>query len=406
MTKFSSAISPKFTTDLLPAAERTALLFQLSYLYLAGYPELEELIRKRALKSRLLFVSSERVMFKCLCTSDNLVKSLFPILKVAVQKNKTEMAKTYLAKAQDWISEIITAAKEMVAGYNKESTALSSTTSTIYNKKIKETRMTGEMTKLKKQLEALQEQLEKIKKNLEAKQADINEATSKCDQQIQHMATYDKELAARHTFSFGFFWWRSAVKTHDTNGNILDKLDHILQKHMSDMDQLKREEQQVQNTIMAIAMKLMTLELEQGSIPSPEHLEEVKRCLVRIQDVLIQILRFWEHVGEMLKKLEQQTFSGKELMDDLKDFKEIFLDSITTAEQAWQAFGQSCIRSQEVFDIQAKDAYKFLETNPASLSEEEKQKLCEAVNKKLKEIYHEPESAEPPAALPASGDTE
>ncbi|KAL2076951.1 hypothetical protein ACEWY4_027464 [Coilia grayii] len=421
VTSFSSAISPKFTTDLLPAAERTALLFHLSYLYLAGYPDLEKLIRERALNARLLFVSSERVMFKCLCTSDNLVKSLFPILKVAVQKNKTEIAKTYLAKAQGWISEIVKAADEMVKGYKNENKALSDSTSTIYEKKTEKQNMTVEMKNLKQQQEALKEKLKKITSDQSTKQQEINAATSTRNSHISHMGACDREFAARHTFSFGFFSWRkgpsdsTVAQTHDTNRNILNKLDQDLQKHMSDMDQLKREEQQVHNEMMEITMKLMSLELKDGLIPSPEHLEEVKTCLVRIQNVLIQILRFWNHVAEILQKLEQQTFSGKELMDDLADFKEIFLDSITAAEQAWKAFGQSCMIAQEMFDIQARDAYKFLETNPASLSEEEKQKQRDAVNEKLKEICqepesegigHEPESAEPPAALPASDDTE
>lgn len=45
------------------------------------------------------------------------------------------------------------------------------------------------------------------------------------------------------------------------------------------------------------------------------------------------ILRFWNHVAEMLKKLEKDTFIGRDLMDDLEDFKEIFVDSITEAEK-------------------------------------------------------------------------
>lgn len=45
------------------------------------------------------------------------MKTLFPILKVCIQKNKVEMAKKYLAKAQGWITEIVEAAQKMVEEY-------------------------------------------------------------------------------------------------------------------------------------------------------------------------------------------------------------------------------------------------------------------------------------------------
>lgn len=78
--------------------------------------------------------------------------------------------------------------------------------------------------------------------------------------------------------------------------------------------------------------------LHLGSIPSPEHLEEVKYCLVRIQSVLVQILRFWNHVSEILKKLEQQTFAGTDLLEDLESFKEIYLYSICEAEKVRNSY--------------------------------------------------------------------
>ncbi|XP_063049506.1 uncharacterized protein LOC134443913 [Engraulis encrasicolus] len=409
VTSFSSAISPSFTTDLMPAAERTALLFQLCYLYLAGYPELEQLIRERAVNTRLLFVSSERVMFKCLCTSDNLVKSLFPILKVAVQKNKTEIAKTYLQKAQGWITEIIEAAEEMVEGYKKENVALSNTTTTIYKKKEEKERTSNQMRDIDRRIEEFKSQMQTIKNDMNTKQQHINQATSKRDSHISYMASCDKEFAARRKFTFG--WWISwssgpsdsdVAQTHNSNRQILKQLHDGVQRHMADMDGLKRREQNLQNDMMSKKMERMDIELRHGSIPSPEHLEEVKHCLVRIQDVLMLILRFWNHVAEMLKKLEKDTFIGRDLMDDLEDFKEIFVDSITEAEKAWQAFGQSCMKSQEVFDVQSKEGYTFLEINPSTLSDADKRKQICDVNERLKEIGQD--AAQP--ELPATGGTE
>lgn len=56
--------SPEFVQELLPAAERTALLYHLSYLCLANFPKLERILRKRAVENQLLFVSSEALLLK------------------------------------------------------------------------------------------------------------------------------------------------------------------------------------------------------------------------------------------------------------------------------------------------------------------------------------------------------
>jgi len=56
--------SAEFVQDLLPAAQKTALLYHLSYLCLAKFPSLERIIRSRAVETRLLFGSSEATMLK------------------------------------------------------------------------------------------------------------------------------------------------------------------------------------------------------------------------------------------------------------------------------------------------------------------------------------------------------
>ncbi|XP_063044949.1 uncharacterized protein LOC134439056 [Engraulis encrasicolus] len=388
----TSSISPSFTRDLLPAAERTALLFQLTYLYLAGFPELEKMIRERALTTRLLFVSSERVMFKCLCTSQNLVKTLFPILKVCIQKNKVEMAKKYLAKAQGWITEIVEAAQKMVEEYTEENKELTKTTSTIYDKKTEKKKISDKMTGLRGQLEKSKILLQTTQKEKEAKQREIEEATSKRDNHISYMASCDRMFAARRTFSFWVFSWSSGpseshvAQTQDNNRQVLKQLSQVLEKHMEAMNNLRRREQQTQDDLMAKNMEMMDLSIKDGSIPDPDILKSVKQCLVRIQNVLILMLRFWGHVEEILLTLEKKTFTGNDLLEDLEFFKEIYLQSITEAEEAWQAFGESCMKCQEVFDIQSKAGYMFLEMNPSTLSPEEKGKQISAVIKRLKAI--------------------
>lgn len=39
--------------------------------------------------------------------------------------------------------------------------------------------------------------------------------------------------------------------------------------------------------------------------------------------------------------------------------------------QHWKAFGESCLNAKSAFSLQNKDAYKFLEFNPSSLSPQE-----------------------------------
>lgn len=71
-----SSWSPGFVQELLPSAERTALLYQLSYLCLGQFPKLERLLRDRALETQMLFGSSEAVLLKvrqCLTNSAILV---------------------------------------------------------------------------------------------------------------------------------------------------------------------------------------------------------------------------------------------------------------------------------------------------------------------------------------------
>ena len=48
---------------------------------------------------------------------------------------------------------------------------------------------------------------------------------------------------------------------------------------------------------------------------------------------MIQLRNFWESVAQMLDYLEQKTFVGEDLIEDLADLKEEFLTSIKTAKE-------------------------------------------------------------------------
>lgn len=54
--------------------------------------------------------------------------------------------------------------------------------------------------------------------------------------------------------------------------------------------------------------------------------------------------------------------------------------------QYWKRFGLCCQRAQGIFSVQSKDAYKFLEINPSSLSQDERNKQYKTIMEKLKKI--------------------
>ncbi|KAB5566025.1 hypothetical protein PHYPO_G00248310 [Pangasianodon hypophthalmus] len=78
----------------------------------------------------------------------------------------------------------------------------------------------------------------------------------------------------------------------------------------------------------------------------------------------------------------------------MEDMKDEFLSSIEDAGKYWKRFGICCQRAQGVFSVQARDAYKFLEINPSSLSEEERKKEYLSITEKLKKINPEPSVTE------------
>ncbi|KAL0195207.1 hypothetical protein M9458_008779, partial [Cirrhinus mrigala] len=60
----NSTLNPEFVQQLIPSAERTALLYHLTFLSLGGFPKLERIIRDQAIETQLLFGSSEAILLK------------------------------------------------------------------------------------------------------------------------------------------------------------------------------------------------------------------------------------------------------------------------------------------------------------------------------------------------------
>ncbi|ROI15262.1 hypothetical protein DPX16_0417 [Anabarilius grahami] len=77
---------------------------------------------------------------------------------------------------------------------------------------------------------------------------------------------------------------------------------------------------------------LANCKIQQGEIPDPDHLTEVRQCLDQIRQILVDLEKFWKKVYVMLETLKENTFVGENLIYDLEYMKE-FLESIEEAKQ-------------------------------------------------------------------------
>ncbi|XP_067291059.1 uncharacterized protein [Pseudorasbora parva] len=388
-----SKSGPDFMQDLIPTAQKTALLYNLSYLCLANFTNLERLIRSRAVETQGLFGSSDSIMLKCIGTSKNLVESLFPMLMTAVETNKPTLAVKFLDKAREWIKDIITAVEGLVKKYEIHNKDVASTTSDVIKEKqetdTKIEEKSKELKEIEKTLDDLKSKLQKITEELVETENKIN---NKC-KEIQDFAM------AKSQTNTGLGIFASLVpfigplikSIYDAVNDPKDiaqmeALEAELNCLLAEKSDLKQQEWQLQVKIIDLQMKAATGSFELNAIPDPIHLNEVQKSLTQIQEILIQLKIFWEYVAEMLKYLEQKTFVGEDLIEDLADLKDEFLQTIEVASEAWSSFGEGCKRASVIFRLQNEDAYKFLEVSPSSLSKEEWEKEYESVKKQLENI--------------------
>ncbi|KAF4115368.1 hypothetical protein G5714_002857 [Onychostoma macrolepis] len=375
--------SPTFIQELLPAAEKTALLYHLSYLCLANFPNLERIIRSRAVETQLLFGSSDATMLKCILTSENLVQSLFPMLMKAVEKNKAILAVKFLAKAQVWIKDIISQVDSMVEKYDLHNKDVASSTSDVVkektdtDKKIKEQNHEMKQTEntlndLKSKLKINTEELAEVERKINSKSQEIQEFARSITQKSRGLSI----LAAIVPF-VGLIVKSIYDAIHDP--------EHIA--HMKALEaELNNLQWQLDLQVIDWQMKYTKATFDRHSIPDPIHLNDVQNSLSKIQKILIQLKNFWGTVGQMLAYLEQKTFVGEDFIEDLAELKDEFLESIKIANEAWSSFGAGCKKASVIFKLQTRDAYNFLEINPSSLSKEQWQEEYESVKERLMRI--------------------
>ncbi|KAG1931241.1 uncharacterized protein LOC120473233 [Pimephales promelas] len=380
----NSTWSPEFIQELLPSAQRTALLYNLSFLCLGGFPKLERLIREQAIDTQMLFGSSEALLLKCVGTSSNLVTSLFPMLISAVEKNKPVLAVKYLEKARAWINDIIKAVEAIVTRYDQQTRSVKTCTSDVFQEQKdtedKITKQTDEMKGLENALADLETELRNTCRNMEEIDRRYRDKNQELQNNIRH---YEKNKQCS--------WFLRAFVPFFAVHQDCSNLPGIAAKQAelahidSEKNGLRNTEWNIKVQQTDLQLKLANSKIKLGAIPNPVHLKEVQRCLDQIRQILVDLKKFWEKVGVMLDTLKEKTFVGEDLIE-MCEMKDEFISSIEEAGKYWKRFGDCCQRAQGIFSVQSKDAYKFLEINPSSLSEDERKALYKSIMERLKKI--------------------
>ncbi|XP_026099330.1 uncharacterized protein LOC113070304 [Carassius auratus] len=375
-----------FIQELLPSAERTALLYHLTFLSLGGFPKLERLIRDQAIETQLLFGSSEALLLKCVGTSSNLVTSLFPMLIKAVEKNKPVLAVKFLMKAKEWITDIIRQVDDIVMRYDTHNQSVKKSTSDVYQEqaetKEKKEKKSDERQGLEDALAKLNGDLGKVVNKMEGIEEQIEKTTKELNSFIRRFQE-EQSHWTKKVLAF-FRGYPDAMKEPTAIA-----LDIALKQLDSEKSLLRNEEWDIKNKQLDLQLQLANCKIRMGEIPDPDNLTEVQACLSQIQQILVDLKKFWEKVDAILSTLKDRTFAGEEMVD-MEDMKDEFIDSIEDAAKYWKRFGLCCQKAQGVFSVQSRDAYKFLEVNPSSLSEEERKQQHSSITEKLKKIHPDP----------------
>ncbi|XP_056108117.1 uncharacterized protein LOC130086034 [Rhinichthys klamathensis goyatoka] len=370
-----------FFQELLPSAERTALLYHLSYLCLAKFPKLERVLRECALETQNLFASSEALLQKCVDTSDQMVSTLFPRLKLAVENNENIQATSSLEKARDWIAEIVNRVEEMVDRYEKHNRSVASCTSDVILEKTKTEKQNAQTSM---EIEALEKVVRDLQMELRKTLEEIGQIESKINQ-------CHGRFGRRRMFGFIFLAvvvpfvghiLKSIFQAKPAQNQALANEKARLAAQKSN---LKSKEHNIQVRLTDVQLKLANKKTEKGSIPETVRLGDVQKYLYQIQQTLLKHNMLWKSVLVFLESLKSETFSNEHFIEE-NELKEIVLMHIDSAKENWKVFGESCLTAKRAFSLQNKDAYKFLEFNPSSLSPEEWKRRYDVVKADLTKI--------------------
>ncbi|MGH0164041.1 UNVERIFIED_CONTAM: hypothetical protein FKN15_072195 [Acipenser sinensis] len=325
--------------DLLPCSQKTALLFHLSYLCMANFPELERKLRAKATESQQLFSSSAILLLQCASTGDNIVKMLFPMIRTAVEKKNAVLAVKILEKAKSWIQDTCNKVDETVKKYERLDKDVGDTCSDVNKTKVEKEKEKGEKTTEAKALEsrvnALEVKLESLKEESEEVEKSIKEENKKLEEMVNGIAERDRKfaIAAAAVPIIGLVVYGFQKLINDPKDQA------AMSVSKSRLEELNKQRKSLSSQSWKHEMELITLQMEYskaqikiGSVGDPSQLKDVQKCLTRIQQILNKMKQFWETTGVALENLKQKTFAGEDMIEFLGDCQGLFLQSLDVAE--------------------------------------------------------------------------
>ncbi|XP_006011726.1 uncharacterized protein LOC102357752 [Latimeria chalumnae] len=379
-------------TKFLPAAEKVALLFNLSYLHLANFPELEALIRSNVVESQHLFLNSSNLLLQCGVTSRNIVDSLFPVMKIGAENNDLELAQNALYMTLKWTQEMYDQTKEVKEGYQNLSTSISNNTSKVVDtKRTTETAHAETSDKVKLIKEKKEKQENKYKKAeqlLDNKEKEINQANDDLNNLLNKIAEENRKYAivaaAVPLIGLIVYGFKRLIDDPKEQREV-----QIAEKKVKDLEIEKNKSQidcnnlevQVFNTSMELVKEKAK---NKGLVGDISHLNEVQKILTKVEAIIEDIMNFWQQAGIRLKSMEQKTKSSSLFFKDLQKYKKPFLEAIEVAESLWIVFANCCVYEKQQFEQKRKQLYTFLEVDPAQLDEATWNKEIQDVSEKLK----------------------
>ncbi|KTF80057.1 hypothetical protein cypCar_00039823, partial [Cyprinus carpio] len=249
------------------------------------------------------------------------------MLKTAVVKNKPVLAVKYLMKAKEWITDIITQVDDIVKRYDKHNESVKTCTSDVFQEQAKTKekieKKSDEMKGLKDALAKLEVDLEIVVKKTKMTENQIKNNTEELNSFIRRFQEEHGHWTKK--FLDAFRGYPDAMK----ESTAID-LDRKLKQLDSEKSLLKNEEWNIKTKQLDLQLQLANCKIRMGEIPDPDNLTEVQKHLNQIQQILIDLQKFWEKVDAILKTLRDRTFAGEEMVD-MEDMKDEFISSIEDA---------------------------------------------------------------------------
>ncbi|XP_036376431.1 uncharacterized protein LOC118772264 [Megalops cyprinoides] len=381
---------------------------------MANFPALERELRAKATDAQLLFSSSASLLLQCASTSENMINTLIPMLKAAVEKNKPLVAVKYLEKAKRWIEGLINDVLDTVESYSALNRNVGNTASDVISTKVetekKKKTLSKEAEGMQKMVDEYSKRLNDVKAELQKKEDEINAGNAELQSLVNSIAERNRKFGiAAAVVPFIGAIINAAQKAVNDPGDkaALESYKIKLNQLNKDKRLLVQKEWKLEAELINTEMTLSRATMDLDSIPSPTHLAEVQKYLTKIQKILLSLKEFWDGVHVMLDSLSKKTFAGEDMIEYLDILKSDFLASLEMAQKYWASFGAICLKVKGTFSVESKDAYKFLEVNPSSLSKEEWQKQYDSVQQQLEEFYGSgPAAIEENSEVPAVEEAE